>query len=217
MRDSPSLDVCARLTREGAIVSAHDPVAMSNAARVSSDLRCVPSVSAAAKGADVVLHMTEWADYRAIDPAALASVVAYPIIIDARCALDAELWRTAGWTFRVPGRGRSDSAQRFACYTHSGPDRSPAVDQRTRPDTPCNSWRIIREARGVGLCSRRCGQRSASTGKLPASVGDEPEPPGDDPGLVKVSVPEARRLATEPMSRAARDLGYARSPWRRRH
>jgi SRSO17 transposase len=56
------------------------------------------------------------------------------------------------------------------------------------------------------------------TGKLPASADDQP--PGDDPGLVKVSVPEARRLlrlAATPMSRAARDLGYAWSRWRRRH
>ena len=58
----------------------------------------------------------------------------------------------------------------------------------------------------------------ADTGKLPASASDQP--PGNDPGLVKVSVPEARRLArlaTTPMSRAARDLGYAWSRWRRRH
>jgi SRSO17 transposase len=56
------------------------------------------------------------------------------------------------------------------------------------------------------------------TGKLPASANDRP--PGADPGLVKVSVPEARRLlrlATEPMTRAARDLGHAWSRWRRRH
>jgi hypothetical protein len=55
------------------------------------------------------------------------------------------------------------------------------------------------------------------TGKLPASASDRP--PGDDPGLVEVSVPEARRLlrlATTPMSRATR-LGYAWSRWRRRH
>jgi len=64
------------------------------------------------------------------------------------------------------------------------------------------------------------GQPAAwrDTGKLPATADDRP--PGDDPGLVKVSVPEARRLlrmATAPMSRAARDLGYAWSRWRRRH
>jgi SRSO17 transposase len=58
----------------------------------------------------------------------------------------------------------------------------------------------------------------ADTGKLPTTASDQP--PGDDPGLVKVSAPEARRLlrlATTPMSRAARDLGYAWSRWRRRH
>ena len=73
--------------------------------------------------------------------------------------------------------------------------------------------------RGV---SRPGGNRQPAAwrdlGKLPATVGDRP--PGDDPGLVKVSVPEARRLlglATTPMSQAARDLGYAWSRWRRRH
>ena len=64
------------------------------------------------------------------------------------------------------------------------------------------------------------GQPAAwrDTGKLPATAGDRP--PGDDPGLVKVSVPEARRLlrlAATPMSHAVRDLGYAWSRWRRRH
>jgi len=55
------------------------------------------------------------------------------------------------------------------------------------------------------------------TGKLPASADDQPP---ENLGLVKVSAPEARRLArlaTAPMSRAARDLGCAWSRWRRRH
>jgi hypothetical protein len=63
------------------------------------------------------------------------------------------------------------------------------------------------------------GQPAAwrDTGKLPASASDRP--PGDNPGLVKVTVPEAHRLlrlATTPMSRAARALGYVWSRWRRR-
>jgi UDPglucose 6-dehydrogenase len=61
-------------------------------------------VSAAAEGAQVVLHLTEWADYRAIDPAALGTVVARRYLIDARCALDAAAWQAAGWTVRIPGR-----------------------------------------------------------------------------------------------------------------
>src|SRR6202050_389276 len=104
VRDSPSLAVCDRLRAEGAIVSVHDPVAMPNAAKKQPDLLYARSVSEAAQGADLVLHLTEWADYQAIDPAALARVVARPVIIDARCCLDAELWRDAGWTVRVLGR-----------------------------------------------------------------------------------------------------------------
>src|SRR5215469_382840 len=104
IRDSPSLDICARLSAEGALVSVHDPVAMANAARVRPGLRYVDSVGEAAEDAEVVLHLTEWSDYRAIDPAAFAEIVAKPVLIDARCTLDAGLWREAGWTVHVPGR-----------------------------------------------------------------------------------------------------------------
>jgi hypothetical protein len=72
------------------------------------------------------------------------------------------------------------------------------------------------QPRAAGMAGQPQAWRD--TGKLPASAGDQP--PGDDPGLVKVSVPETRRLlrlATTPMNRAARDLGYAWSRWRRRH
>ena len=51
-----------------------------------------------------MLHLTEWADYRAIDPEALRAIVANPVLIDARCTLDAAAWRAAGWTVLVPGR-----------------------------------------------------------------------------------------------------------------
>jgi UDPglucose 6-dehydrogenase len=104
VRDSPSLAVCDRLAAEGAVVSVHDPVAMPSAARKRPGLCCAPSVFDAAEGADLVLHLTEWSDYRAIDPAALARVVARRVIIDARCCLDAGLWREAGWTVHVLGR-----------------------------------------------------------------------------------------------------------------
>ncbi len=104
VRDSPSLDICGRLVAVGAIVSVHDPVAMPSAAAKRPDLRYAPSVSEAAEGADLVLHLTEWSDYRAIDPAALAGVVAQRVIIDARCCLDAALWRSAGWTVHALGR-----------------------------------------------------------------------------------------------------------------
>jgi nucleotide sugar dehydrogenase len=91
VRDSASLAVCDRLAAEGAIVSVHDPVAMPGAAKKRPGLTCAPSVPEAARDADLLLHLTEWSDYRAIDPAALARVVARRVIIDARCCLDADL------------------------------------------------------------------------------------------------------------------------------
>ena len=104
IRDSASLAVCARLAAEGAIVSVHDPVAMPNAAKRYPELGYARSVSEAAEGADLVLHLTEWSDYQAIDPAALARVVARKVIIDTRCCLDAALWSDAGWSVHVLGR-----------------------------------------------------------------------------------------------------------------
>ena len=104
VRDSPSLAVCDHLVAEEAVVSVHDPVAMPSAARKRPELRYASSVSEAAEGADLVLHLTEWSDYRAIDPAALARVVARRVVIDARCCLDAGLWREVGWTVHALGR-----------------------------------------------------------------------------------------------------------------
>jgi UDPglucose 6-dehydrogenase len=104
LRDSPSLDICKRLAAEGAIVSVHDPVAMPNAARGYPDFRYADSVHEAARDAEVVLHLTEWADYRAIDPAAVGQVVAQKVLVDGRSALDADAWHAAGWSVHRPGQ-----------------------------------------------------------------------------------------------------------------
>jgi UDPglucose 6-dehydrogenase len=104
LRDSPSLDICKRLAAEGAVVSVHDPVAMPNAKRTYPDFRYADTVHTAARDAQVVLHLTEWSDYRAIDPAAFAEVVAQKVLIDARSALDAGAWNAAGWDVYRPGQ-----------------------------------------------------------------------------------------------------------------
>jgi UDPglucose 6-dehydrogenase len=104
VRDSASLDVCGRLAREGAQVAVHDPVAMQSAARLQPELRYARSVPDAAADADLVLHLTEWDEYRALDPVKLGTVVAQRKIIDARCALDETLWRSAGWSLHILGR-----------------------------------------------------------------------------------------------------------------
>ena len=104
VRNSASLDVCGRLAAEGAVVTVHDPVALPGAALVRPDLRYAESALAAAASADLVLHLTDWEEYRLIDPHILGAVVSRRHVIDARSALDEQRWRSAGWSFRALGR-----------------------------------------------------------------------------------------------------------------
>ena len=104
IRDSPALDIAQAVRKEGAIVTVHDPKAMKAAERVFPTLGYADSVEDACIDADVVLHLTEWKQYREIDPVKLAVVVASPAIIDGRNALDSAVWRSAGWAYRALGR-----------------------------------------------------------------------------------------------------------------
>jgi UDPglucose 6-dehydrogenase len=104
VRDSPSLSVAAQMQLQGAHVTVTDPQAIANAAAKWPDLQFAPTALEAAKGADVVLLSTEWAEYREIDPDALAAVVAHKRILDGRNVLEPSVWRAAGWTYRALGR-----------------------------------------------------------------------------------------------------------------
>jgi len=104
IRDSPALDVAESVRRAGAFVTVHDPKAMEAAEHVHPDLDYAGTVEAACVDADLVLHLTEWKQFREIDPVKLATVVAHPRIIDGRNALDPVLWREAGWAYRALGR-----------------------------------------------------------------------------------------------------------------
>jgi UDPglucose 6-dehydrogenase len=104
IRDSPALDVAATCQRYGAAVRVYDPAAMENARRDYPQLAYASSTLSAVKDADVVLHLTEWAQFREMDPDALASVVHHKRLVDGRNALDPQQWRAAGWTYRALGR-----------------------------------------------------------------------------------------------------------------
>ena len=68
VRDSPALDVARTIRSEGAVVRVHDPRATYNARRACRDLDYVEEAVKACEAADVVLHLTEWREYRDIDP-----------------------------------------------------------------------------------------------------------------------------------------------------
>ena len=104
VRDSPALDIAVQIQAAGAIVTVNDPKAIDNARMRFPALNFAQSIEECVAGAELVLHLTEWKVYREIDPARLIGLVANPIIIDGRNALDRDLWRAAGWQFRALGR-----------------------------------------------------------------------------------------------------------------
>jgi len=104
IRDSPALNVAAQMQLQGASVVVTDPQAVENAMRKWPDLRYAPTAEEAATGADLVLLLTEWDQYRSLDPASFGAVVAHRRMLDGRNALDPAAWRAAGWTYRALGR-----------------------------------------------------------------------------------------------------------------
>ena len=103
VRDSPALSVASAIRAEGASVRVHDPQAIDNARLACPDLDYADDIIKACEGADVVLHLTEWREYRELDPDHLRGAVRSPRIIDARNALALDRWQAAGWTVRSMG------------------------------------------------------------------------------------------------------------------
>ena len=104
VRDSPALDIAEQIAAAGAVVTVHDPKALGNAKRRSPELTFVDNVETCVKDASCILHLTEWKEYRDLDPVAILKRVKEPVIIDGRNALDRELWEKSGWRFRGLGR-----------------------------------------------------------------------------------------------------------------
>jgi len=104
VRDSPALDISVQLHAAGAEVIIHDPHGIEPARKRFPNLKYSEVIEDAIKDADLILHLTEWKEYRQIDPAAISSLVKGKIIIDGRNMLDRTLWRNAGWKFHALGR-----------------------------------------------------------------------------------------------------------------
>ncbi|MGY4543807.1 UDPglucose 6-dehydrogenase [Arthrobacter sp. UYNi723] len=104
VRDSPALSIAAQLQLQGAVVTVTDPKALANAARRFPDLHYEADTSTAVQKADALLLLTEWQEYRDLDPYELATSVSSLRVLDGRNVLDAAKWRAAGWQYRGLGR-----------------------------------------------------------------------------------------------------------------
>ena len=106
VRDSPALDISVQLQAAGATVVVHDPKGIEPARKRFPNLDYAEKVTDCVKGADAILHLTEWREYRELDPSVIGQLVKSKFLIDGRNALDRDKWRAAGW--RVHALGRSD-------------------------------------------------------------------------------------------------------------
>ena len=104
VRDSPALAVAALISLQGGSVVVADPQATGNAQRMFPDLSYTTNLDDALRDSDVVLLLTEWREYRDLDPAFAAELVKSRAIVDGRNVLDPQQWRAAGWTYRALGR-----------------------------------------------------------------------------------------------------------------
>jgi UDPglucose 6-dehydrogenase len=111
MREAPSLEVVAGLRAAGASVRVHDPVAMDAARRVLGDtVTYCASPYEALDGADALVVVTEWNDYRHPDFDRIKAALKFPVIFDGRNIYDPRLLAARGLTCHGVGRGRTPRA-----------------------------------------------------------------------------------------------------------
>ena len=161
VRDSPALDIAVRLYNAGAEVSVYDPKGNKNAAARFPRLDYATDLAEAVGGADVVLLLTEWAEFRQLTPGDLNPLVGSRRIIDGRNVLDRKVVgigrvgnhrhgpalcpagrttlavpgpRTSGWTKGLGLTSRSQTkARRFGCGKSAwGSSSEPQVPGRAR-------------------------------------------------------------------------------------
>ncbi len=106
IRQASSIVLAERLMAEGARVTGYDPVAMNNMERLLPTLTCAPSALSCLTGADACVLVTEWKEFLEMDWGAIRDVMARPLVIDGRNALDAQMLIELGFTYEGVGRRR---------------------------------------------------------------------------------------------------------------
>lgn len=104
VRDSPALEIAQTLAALGADVVVTDPRALGSAADKFPELTYEESVAQTLQGAELTMLLTEWSEYRSLDPEKVIGLVNTPTLFDGRNALDVKKWQNAGWKLLALGR-----------------------------------------------------------------------------------------------------------------
>jgi UDPglucose 6-dehydrogenase len=104
LRDAPSLTIIPALVEHGAIIRAHDPQAMQEAARLLPGVTFVPGPYEACEGADAAVLLTEWNEYRALDLDRIRELLREPVFIDLRNVYPLQTMKEKGFRYFSVGR-----------------------------------------------------------------------------------------------------------------
>lgn len=104
LREAPSIDIAKVLLAAGAHVRAYDPAAMERTRAVLPDVEYMNDAYEVAAGADAIIVVTEWNEFRHLDLARLKSSMRKPVVIDGRNIYDPAVMREQGFTYRGIGR-----------------------------------------------------------------------------------------------------------------
>jgi UDPglucose 6-dehydrogenase len=110
MREASSLVLSARLQGSGARVRAYDPVAEEEARKLIRGVAFASSAVEAIAGADAVVLVTEWPEFRELDLARMAGAMRGSLLVDGRNFIDPEAARSAGLVYEAIGRPSRDGA-----------------------------------------------------------------------------------------------------------
>ena len=104
MREAPSIPLVTGLLDMGAKVRAHDPVGMEQARRELPDIEYCDDAYACAQGADALVIVTEWAQFRALDMGRVKREMAHPVVVDLRNIYRPDDMAALGFTYESVGR-----------------------------------------------------------------------------------------------------------------
>jgi UDPglucose 6-dehydrogenase len=104
MREAPSVDIARVLLAAGADVRAYDPAAMERSRLVLPEVECLRDAYEVANGADALVLVTEWNEFRQLDLPRVKQLMRRPVLIDGRNIYDPAVMKGLGFTYRGIGR-----------------------------------------------------------------------------------------------------------------
>ena len=104
MRDAPSVDILRALLERGAKIQAYDPAAMAHFEKILPQVRLVDGEYKACEGADALVIVTEWNQFRMLDLERVKACLRRPVVVDLRNVYEPSAMRAAGFTYACVGR-----------------------------------------------------------------------------------------------------------------